>query len=45
MDKLILFHGTSEKIVVPTYGGAKKHDDWLYDMELDLVVQKVGEER
>lgn len=27
MDKLILFHGTSEKIVVPTYGrGEKKHD-------------------
>lgn len=27
MDKLILFHGTSEKIVVPTYGGGeKKHD-------------------
>ena len=27
MNKLILFHGTSEKIVVPTYGrGEKKHD-------------------
>ena len=27
MYKLILFHGTSEKIVVPTYGGGeKKHD-------------------
>lgn len=27
MSKLILFHGTSEKIVVPTYGrGEKKHD-------------------
>ena len=27
MDKLILFHGTSEKIVVPTYGrGEKKYD-------------------
>lgn len=27
MDKLILFHGTSEKIIVPTYGrGEKKHD-------------------
>ena len=27
MNKLILFHGTSEKIVVPTYGrGKKKHD-------------------
>ena len=27
MDKLILFHGTFEKIVVPTYGrGEKKHD-------------------
>ena len=27
MDKLILFHGASEKIVVPTYGrGEKKHD-------------------
>lgn len=27
MDKLILFHGTSEKIVVPIYGeGEKKHD-------------------
>lgn len=27
MDKLILFHGTPEKIVVPTYGkGEEKHD-------------------
>ena len=27
MNKLILFHGTSKKIVVPTYGeGEKKHD-------------------
>lgn len=27
MDKLILFHGTREKIVVPTYGkGEEKHD-------------------
>lgn len=27
MNELILFHGTSEKIVVPTYGeGEKKHD-------------------
>ena len=27
MKKIILFHGTSEKIVVPTYGcGDEKHD-------------------
>lgn len=24
MEKLILFHGTPDKVVVPTYGRAKK---------------------
>ena len=39
MDKLILFHGTSDKIVMPTYGkGEEKFDKakWRGKIYLDM---------
>ena len=52
MDKLILFHGTSEKIVVPTYGEGEKKLDYgqgfylteSIDLAKELAVCRPNEE-